>query len=696
MDVKGLRRILPFGVLLLPVPGFADDSGDVGEVVVTGRRLPPAASELVLATSVIDRETLAQSGNQRLDDALRDVPGFSLFRRQSSRASHPTTQGVTLRGLGPSGAGRTLVLLDGVPQNDPFGGWIDWSRLPTTTLESVSLTRGGGAGPWGNAALAGTLRLRSHAPAGNGVEGKASVDSFGAVDGTISGFGALGKANLMATVAGHSGKGPYLIREGQRGPADVRTRDKGGLIQGGVGVPFDDATQVSLTGAYSSDVFINGIEIAKSRSRIADGTANIVHDNGRDAVGWEAHVYVRDENLPAVFSSVNATRTTVTPSLNQFRVPATAVGGNAIVRVPVSDALAFDIGADGRRTTGETNELFQYVAPAFTRVRAAGGAQFIGGGYLEANWTPTAAITVTAAGRVDTWEQTDGHRRETAITGGALLRDDRYAKRSGTVGNYRLGGRVAATETVELRATVYSGFRVPTLNELYRPFRVGNDITEANPLLRPERMRGIEAGIDWKPTERVAASLTLFTARLTDAVGNITVRTTPGLDPVLNVVVPAGGTLRQRQNIDRIHSEGVEADVTVAATSALDLTVRYLYTAPRITKASNQPSLVGLDLAQVAKHQGFVSASWRPWSGGVLRAEGHFAGSQFEDDINSRRLAGTATLDLYAEQALSPSATLFLSADNLFDRTVEAGRSADGLVTVGTPRVVAAGVKFRL
>jgi outer membrane receptor for Fe3+-dicitrate len=106
VDVKGLRGILTFGVLFLPVPGFAEDAGEIGEVVVTGRRLPPAASELVLATAVIDREALAQTGNQRLDDALRDVPGFSLFRRQSSRASHPTTQGVTLRGLGPSGAGQ--------------------------------------------------------------------------------------------------------------------------------------------------------------------------------------------------------------------------------------------------------------------------------------------------------------------------------------------------------------------------------------------------------------------------------------------------------------------------------------------------------------------------------------------------------------------------------------------------------------
>ena len=125
-------------------PASAQDP--IPELLVSARQLSPSLNEPVYATTLICRESLAQSGEARLDDVLRSVPGFGLFRRQSSRASHPTTQGVTLRGLGPSGAGRTLVLLDGVPQNDPFGGWVDWSRLPSASLETELITRGGGAG----------------------------------------------------------------------------------------------------------------------------------------------------------------------------------------------------------------------------------------------------------------------------------------------------------------------------------------------------------------------------------------------------------------------------------------------------------------------------------------------------------------------------------------------------------------------
>lgn len=681
--------------VLAASPAVAE-TASIPEIVVSGRRLAPAASEQALATTVIDAAALESAGTARLDDALRDVPGFSLFRRQSSRASHPTTQGVTLRGLGPSGAGRTLVLLDGVPQNDPFGGWIDWSRLPPTSLDSVVLTRGGGAGPWGNAALSGTLRLNRRVQTGAGAEADVRIDSFGAGDGAATGHAALGKALIAATLAGHGGDGPYLLRADQRGPVDVRTADRGGLAQATVDLAVDDATRVGIAGTTSNDVYVNGLALAKSRSRISDGALGIVHDAGRDAIGWEVHAFLRGQNLPATFTSVNAARTLVTPSLDQFRVPANAAGGNLILRMPVDSHLSIDVGGDLRRVDGETDERFQYVGSGFTRLRVAGGAQTIGGAFLEANWTPSAALTFSAAGRIDAWRQSDGRRTESALADGTVLRNDRYQVRTGTVGNGRFGARVALSPDWTLRAAAYSGFRVPTLNELYRPFRVGNDITEANPDLKPERLYGAETGLRWTPTPDLAVDLTLFVARLSNAVGNITVRSAPGLDPILNVVVPAGGVLRQRRNIDRIRSEGVEASVAWTLGPRLDLDLRYLYNAPRIARSADQPGLAGLDLAQVARHQGFAALRWRPWSGALWRAEGHLSSFQYEDDLNSRRLAGYVTLDLYAEQALTPVAAIYLSAANLFDRTVEAGRSADGLVTVGMSRTVAAGVRLRL
>ena len=364
--------------------------------------------------------------------------------------------------------------------------------------------------------------------------------------------------------------------------------------------------------------------------------------------------------------------------------------------MPVTPEFAVDVGVDVRQARGSTQEKFTFVAPAFTRVRDAGGEQVVAGGFAEANWTPRADVTITGAARVDHWRQDEGHRREVVIADGSVARDDRYAVRQGTVSNFRLGGRVDVSSAWSLRATGYTGFRIPTLNELYRPFRVGNDITEANPTLRPERLYGIEAGARWAVTTEIALDVTVFAARLRDAVGNVTVRSAPGLDPVLNVVVPAGGVLRQRRNIDRVHSEGIETELTWRARDNISLTARYLYTAPTISRSASQPALEGLDLAQVARHQATFSVSWQPWNGATWRAEGLLASGQFDDDQNTRRLSGYATVDLYLEQAVSERVAVYARGDNLFDRTIEAGRSADGLVTVGTPRAATVGFRVKL
>ena len=116
-----------------PAP-FADT------LVVTAARAEQRLTDAVAPTTVLTREDLARSPGLTLDDQLRQIPGFSLLRRSSSLTAHPTSQGVSLRGLGPSGASRTLVLFDGVPLNDPFGGWVYWNRLP---LSGPRIGRGG-------------------------------------------------------------------------------------------------------------------------------------------------------------------------------------------------------------------------------------------------------------------------------------------------------------------------------------------------------------------------------------------------------------------------------------------------------------------------------------------------------------------------------------------------------------------------
>ena len=107
------------------------------------RPLANSASPTSRPASTSSRnEQIEQSPAVVADDVLRQVPTFSLFRRTSSLAANPTAQGVSLRGIGPSGVSRTLVLLDDIPFNDPFGGWVYWTRVPMMDAERIEIVDG--------------------------------------------------------------------------------------------------------------------------------------------------------------------------------------------------------------------------------------------------------------------------------------------------------------------------------------------------------------------------------------------------------------------------------------------------------------------------------------------------------------------------------------------------------------------------
>ena len=148
----------------MAAPAPAQDAERLEPVVVTATRTEQRLGEAPASVSVLTREDISRTAAQSLDDLLRQVPGFSLFRRSSSLVGHPTTQGVSLRGIGPSGASRALVLLDGIPINDPFGGWVYWDRVPLQSVEQVEVVRGGGASVWGNYALSGVINIITRRP----------------------------------------------------------------------------------------------------------------------------------------------------------------------------------------------------------------------------------------------------------------------------------------------------------------------------------------------------------------------------------------------------------------------------------------------------------------------------------------------------------------------------------------------------
>ncbi len=686
------RPLTAAALVALLLAGTAPaQEAQVAEIIVTGRRDGVPAFERAYGPTIIDAATLSTAPQRRLDEALRAVPGFGLFRRSGSRTANPTTQGVSLRGIGPNGAGRTLVLVDGVPVNDPFGGWVYWSRLPTSSVDRVVITRGGGAGPWGNAALAGTIRIDTKQR--DGVD----MELAGGSDGTLLGQASVGGRadgwNVGLSGSAFQTDGVLLVDPSRRGPIDIRADSDAYAVEGSLSRRFGTVSATAKIAGFKESRG-NGTPYTNNSTDATEASLRLVGDG--DAVDWQAVAYWRDWSFASTFSGVNATRTAETPSLDQYDVPATAKGG--ILQIGFSPAAGHetDIGADLRVTDGQTRERFTFTAGRYTRLRAAGGEQQVGGLFIEHAWTGLPGLTLSAGGRLDGWRNQDGQRLESDSATGTVLRNDRYATRDGTVANGRAGIDWQADPAVALRAAAYTGFRLPTLNELYRPFRVGNDITEANPGLEPERMRGIEGALRLTPGGGISASASLFHVRLKNAVDNVVIQTTQGNNAALGVFVPAGGSLAQRRGLNRVTVQGLEADLSWQVNDVLRLGAAYLYSDSEITDPGSISALKGNQLGQSPRHSGTLDATWAPLDPLTLRVQIRAAGRQFEDSRNLGTLDGYVVGDLYAAWKLDSNLEAYATAENVTGARVETGRRSDGLTNIGPEQQWLLGLRVRL
>ncbi len=457
----------------------------VQTVTVTAPRLPPSPGDRAFSIIHIDADQI--TSRVRVDEALGQVPGVSLFRRTSSTAANPTTQGVSLRSIGPSGAGRALVTLDGAPQNDPFGGWVIWTSLPSVSIEDATVVRGAGAGPYGAGALTGVIAL-DELSRPEAVQADASVAERGGRRAAAAVTHTIGQAELFASASAESTDGWIPVRQG-RGAADDNLTLDDWSVAARLQAPIGRALMSVRASGWREDRQA-GLVGAESSTRGASATVTVAAQPEQDALGWRLQAWLRDTDLRNTSVAVGAGRAFTTPANDQYSTPALGWGANAAVR-GLKGAFTWELGADVRGSSGEDQEHFRFMVGQFTRNRIAGGRTLVAGGYGEASWA-SGDWLVTGGVRLDGWATQGGHRIETDIASGAVTFQEFPADRSGAVPSGRLGVRRDLGGGIYVRAAGYTGFRPPTLNELYRPFRVGNDITEANSALKPEKLYGAE------------------------------------------------------------------------------------------------------------------------------------------------------------------------------------------------------------
>lgn len=662
--------LLPFAAPLAAQDAEAmPDEPEIDEIIVTGRGLDPALSTGIYATTTLERETIVSSPSGRIEDVLRNVAGFQQFRRSDSRSSNPSAQGVTLRALGGNATSRALVLLDGVPIADPFFGYIPLSAIPPETLGTIRVTRGGGSGPFGAGALAGTIELESAEPATTGgflgstaINDRAETEASGVLTQR------LGSGFAVASGRWDRGQGFYTTPDNQRVPATARAgfESWNAALRGVAPLTTDIEVQARI--AAFRDARTLRFKGADSTSEGEEASIRFV---GRGRWQFDALAYVQARD----FSNIVISSTRFTPTLNQRATPSTGVGGKFELRPPILEGHDIRIGADYRRADGELQEdALNAVSGAVTERRRAGGATSNLGIFVEDDWQ-IGPLTLNGGLRADRSSITGGFYRAVSASG-VPVSTITAPDRSDWSVSWRAGALFYATRRLDIRAAAYTGLRLPTLNELYRPFVVFPVVTEANANLVNERLRGFEVGLDWQPVNAVVIAVTAFDNKVENAIANVTI----------------SPNLRRRANLPAVDARGIEASIA-AKFGTVSLDGALAWTDAEVRGEGVSADLDGKRPAQTPDFAATLTLGWEPAPGWRLAGTLRHVAAQFEDDRELDSLPPATTIDAFLALPLGKKLSVVARAENLTDEAIVT-RNQGGSIDLGAPRTFWLGLRY--
>ena len=657
-----------------------DPAGSEQQITVTAYRAPLGALESPVTTRTLSETALSSTASGTLDGQVRQLPGVELFRRSSSLVANPTSQGISLRGLGSTSASRTLVTEDDVPLNDAIGGWIHWEEQPELAIDRIEVVRGGASDLYGSSAIGGVMNVVPSRPSAtmgavrSSYGGLGTYDASGLLEAKHNAWGLIASGGTLGT-DGFIQEAPY-----QRGPVDTNSNvhSQNGLLDAEHdGGPL----RLFVRGSVFNEARNNGTPIQKNGTRLWRYATGADWQAPRNASAV-LRFYGSTEHYRQTFSSITNTPTAAYPTCTYrcgeiptrySQIPDNELGAAAHWNQPIGAELLIVAGADVHDVRVWDEEQTYGSTAALTNLR---DHQRDSAGYAEAMWTHH-AWTVTASARLDWFQNYDAYLTKwdgtdwvPAAVQPPSMDEHIFDPRLGV--SRRLGNHWA------LSASGFRAFRAPTPSELYRSTQVGNKLTLPNSSLLSERATGWETGVasQWKwGTVRTS----YFDTQVNRPIVAVTIN--PNSSPIL----------LQRQNLGQIESRGVGIDAEVAPRSWLALDGGYQY-AHAVVSAGTQD--LGNWIPEVARNMAALNLrAFKPRLG-TLSLQSRMSGRQYDDDANQFLLHGFFRLDAYASHELWSRLELFAAGENLLDRTIEVSKTPT--TTLATRRLVRAGLQLNV
>ena len=691
-----LPAVPPPATAQQPVPTYK-----LPPVIVTSTRTGIAPEDATTYVTVLTGQDIKQSPQLVLDDLLRQVTGFNTFRRSSSivtaPADDPEAEGVTLRGVGPGGASRALVMLDGIPVNDAFGGWLYWDEIPLNSIDRIEVVEGGGSNLWGNEAEGGVINIISKPiPDNSGVETQASYGIRNTTQDAVTVNYNQGPIRGMLEGNFFNTDGWNIVQSNFRGPIDGTSSSINELFAGRV--EFDPGSGLSsfLRGSYYNENLDLGTPF-----RNASVTRGFINGGAAldDRLGDLFHlsVYAHLSSYFQNFSTVNAARTMETPTQLQS-VPSTDVGGFLTWTRTFFKYHQVAAGGDFRLIDGQSQDSFyNFTGTVIADQRVSSGRQNFFGAYIEDVFQPTDYFQVDASVRGDFFDSFDGQIQDTPAVG--VPTNVTFPAHMRTATSPKLGIRYNPWKWLTLRAAIYEAFRVPTLAELYRQSSVEDLVLLPNPNLSPEFMEGGEIGFQFRKFKGITLSATGYWDILHDPISNVVTAANP---------ITGNDSERTRVNLGRARIRGYELDAEYSLSSLLynaayldPITITGSFLESEATLVSNppDPTLVGRRLALVPWETINVGVRYSNPIFGDLTVQQQYWGKQYEDSDNHdiqgnywiTNLTLSKTFQEFTQARWLNGTTVFAKVQNMMNRTyvIDLG---GGIPKVGTPLLIQFGL----
>jgi outer membrane receptor protein involved in Fe transport len=654
------------------------------QVIVTAARTATRLSDSPVSDTELTRQDLQETPALTLDDQLRQVPGFSLFRRSSSRIANPTTLGVSLRGLGSgSGSSRALVLEDGIPLNDPFGSWVYWDRVPSASIASVEVAQEGASSLYGSEALSGVIQFLTRPPTpeglsietsyGNQNTPNLSIWAGGEKDGWFSTFG----GEVFHT------DGYYLVPAADRGTIDTMANSEHGTADLTVGRKFGSGDEIFARGVYFDDSRNNGTPYQTNSIRMGQGVLGANLNLGNFGT-LTLRSYGDFETYHQGFSSVASNRDSETPTDKQT-VPAEGIGESVVWTRAVGKRQTLVAGLDEHEEIGRSDEVLLTAH----KDTSAGGRQRTVGVFGEDIIQLAPGWLLSLSGRYDHWSNFNASLYSAPFTPPPPASTTPYADRTYDVFDPRATLLHQFNSHVSWSASVYRAFRAPTLNELYRSFRQGTTTTDANANLSAERLTGGETGVDVHTfNQRLELRGTFFYNQVINPVSNV-----PCTSTTPDCTLAATGSTQLRENLGRTSAPGFEIDGVVNVTNHIQLSTGYQYVDATILSSPGiTPSLANTWVAQVPHHDLTFQAIYANPKIINVSIDGRMVGKQYDSVGNQFLMGGYFLLDAMASRSIGGGVQIFAAAENLLDRGYLF--SLNGGPELGLPITARFGLRF--